>query len=126
MLVKYSIAYVIFPGGFGTLDELFEALTLVQTKKVSGVKIFVVGVDFYQPLLDFIENKMLKHNTIEKEDLELIRLTDDLDCIAGEIEESIVKQIEVLKDANLCDTTYYKSLANFLYDKEIIDDRRSE
>ena len=126
MLVKYSIAYVIFPGGYGTLDELFEALTLVQTKKVSGVKIFVVGVDFYQPLLDFIENKMLKNNTIEKEDLELIRLTDDLECIAGEIEESIVEQIEFLKDANLCDTTYYKSLANFLYDKDIIDERRSE
>ena len=126
MLVKYSIAYVIFPGGYGTLDELFEALTLVQTKKVSGVKIFVVGVDFYQPLLDFIENKMLKNNTIEKEDLELIRLTDDLECIAGEIEESIVEQIELLKDANLCDTTYYKSLANFLYDKDIIDERRSE
>ena len=126
MLVKYSIAYVIFPGGFGTLDELFEALTLVQTKKISGVKIFVVGVDFYKPLLNFIENKMLKNNTIEKEDLELIRLTDDLECIAGEIEASIVEQIELLKDANLCDTTYYKSLANFLYDKEIIDDRRSE
>ena len=126
MLVKYSIAYVIFPGGFGTLDELFEALTLVQTKKVSGVKIFVVGVDFYKPLLDFIENKMLKYDTIEKEDLELIRLTDDLDCIAGEIEASIVEQIKFLKDANLCDTTYYKSLADFLYEKDMIDDRRSE
>ena len=81
MLVKYSMAYVIFPGGFGTLDELFEALTLVQTRKVTGVKIFVVGVDFYKPLLDFIENKLVKHGMIDKDDLHLIRLTDDLECV---------------------------------------------
>ncbi|MDQ7067037.1 MAG: LOG family protein [Sulfurimonas sp.] len=56
--MKYSMAYVIFPGGFGTLDELFEALTLVQTRKVTGVKIFIIGTDFYKPLLEFIENKL--------------------------------------------------------------------
>lgn len=124
MLVKYSIAYVIFPGGFGTLDELFEALTLTQTKKVTGVKIFMVGVDFYKPLLDFIENKMVKHGMIDKVDLHLIKLSDDLECIAKEIETSTLKQAELLEDANLCDTSYYKSLSNFLYDKEMIEDRR--
>ena len=119
MLVKYSMAYVIFPGGFGTLDELFEALTLVQTRKVTGVKIFVFGVEFYKPLVEFIESKMFQNGMIDKEDLHLIRLTDDLDCIVREVEESLLNQIEVLKDAGLDDTQYYKSLLKFAENKNI-------
>ena len=124
MLVKYSIAYVIFPGGFGTLDELFEALTLVQTRKVTGVKIFVIGVEFYQPLMDFIKNKLLIEGMIDKDDLDMIHLTDDLECVAGKVEQSIVNLVEILKDADLSDTAYYKSLSNFLYGKDMIKDRR--
>lgn len=124
MLVKYSIAYVIMPGGFGTLDELFEALTLVQTRKVTGVKIFVVGTEFYAPLLEFIENKLLKHGMIDKEDIDIIRLTDDLECIVGEVEASLEKQVEVLKDAGLSNTAYFKILSNFLYGKHMLQDRR--
>ncbi len=117
MLVKYSMAYVIFPGGFGTLDELFEALTLVQTKKVTGVKIFVIGVEFYKPLIDFIETKLVGNNMIDKDDLELIRVTDDLECVMKEIEESLLNQIRILKEVGLEDTTYYQSLLTFLVDK---------
>lgn len=124
MLVKYSIAYVIFPGGYGTLDELFEALTLVQTRKVTGVKIFVIGVDFYQGLLDFIENKLVKYKMIDTQDLYLIRLTDDLECVATELEASLIKQLEVLEEVGLSDTKYFKSLADFSYDKKIIKERR--
>lgn len=113
MLVKYSMAYVIFPGGYGTLDELFEALTLIQTRKVTGVRIFVVGVDFFQELFDFIENKLYKNGMINKDDLELICLTDDLDHIVVEIEESLNKQIGILEDEGLGDTTYFKSLKKF-------------
>ena len=112
MLVKYSMAYVIFPGGFGTLDELFEALTLVQTRKITGVKIFVVGEDFYRPLLDFIEDKLLVEGMIEKEDLDMIRLTNDLECIADEIELSLAEQLSVLEEAGLKETGYYKSLSS--------------
>lgn len=112
MLVKYSMAYVIFPGGFGTLDELFEALTLVQTRKVTGVKIFVVGSDFYNPLIKFIEDKLLADGMINEEDLELIRVTDDFKNIVGEIEVSLDHQIQVLEDANLKETAYYKSLTS--------------
>jgi len=112
MLVKYSMAYVIFPGGFGTLDELFEALTLVQTRKVTGVKIFVVGIDFYQNLLIFIEDKLLAEGMIDKEDLEMITLTDNLEYVVSEIEISLSNQIKVLEDAGLKDTGYYKSLAS--------------
>ena len=112
MLVKYSVAYVIFPGGFGTLDELFEALTLVQTRKVTGVKIFVIGTDFYQPLLDFVEDKLLKSNMIEKDDLEMIKLTDDIECVVNEIDVCLSKQLEVLEEVGLDKTEYYKSLSS--------------
>jgi uncharacterized protein (TIGR00730 family) len=112
MLVKYSMAYVIFPGGFGTLDELFEALTLVQTRKVTGVKIFVVGSEFYKPLINFIEQKLLAEGMIDKEDIEMIRVTDDLECVANEIEISLENQIQVLEDAGLEKTGYYKSLSS--------------
>lgn len=124
MLVKYSMAYVIFPGGYGTLDELFEALTLVQTRKITGVKIFVIGVEFYKPLIEFIKNRVVVSGMIDSKDIELIRLTDDLECVVNEIEESLVKQIEVLKDVGLSDTAYYRSLSDFSYDKDIIKDRR--
>ncbi len=113
MLVKYSMAYVIFPGGFGTLDELFEALTLVQTKKVTGVKIFVIGTDFWRPLLNFIENKLVANGMVDKEDLNLIRLTDDLECVVNEVEESLLNQIKLLKEAGLDNTKYYDSLVSF-------------
>jgi len=126
MLVKYSIAYVIFPGGYGTLDELFEALTLVQTRKVTGVKIFVIGSDFFQPLIDFIDTKLVAHKMIDEKDLHLIQLTDDLDFVVNQIEHSLVYQIDALKDAGLTDTNYYKSLSDFSFDKDIIKGRRHD
>lgn len=119
MLVKYSMAYVIFPGGYGTLDELFEALTLVQTKKATGVKIFIVGVDFYKPLIEFIETKMLAQGMIDKQDLELIQMTDDLEYVAREIEISLLNQVDMLKNVGLEDTQYYKSLLEFSKEKHI-------
>jgi len=112
MLVKYSMAYIIMPGGFGTLDELFEALTLVQTRKLSGVKIFVIGVEFYKPLLDFIESRLLRDGMIDQADLELIKLTDNLECVANEVEESLIKQIRTLEEIGLEKTAYYKSLSS--------------
>jgi len=119
MLVKYSIAYVIFPGGFGTLDELFEALTLIQTRKVTGVKVFVVGVEFYQPLIDFIKSKLVENDMIDKNDIELIRLTDDLKLVTSEIEDSLIEQIKILKEVGLSHSKYYKSLLEFSLDKNI-------
>jgi len=112
MLVKYSMAYVIFPGGFGTLDELFESLTLVQTKKISGVKIFLVGIDFFQPLVTFIKEKLVAEGMIDDVDLEIIRLTDDLEFVVDEIKVSLLTQIKDLEDAKLTDTGYYKCLTS--------------
>jgi len=119
MLVKYSIAYVIFPGGFGTLDELFEALTLVQTKKVEGVKIFVVGTKFFQPLIDFIKNTLLAEGMIDPEDLDIITLTDDLDHIAEQVKASLGVQIEALKEVGMEHTKYYHSLSDFFENRDI-------
>lgn len=118
MLVKYSVSYIIFPGGYGTLDELFEALTLAQTRKITGVKIFVIGVEFYKPLLDFIENKLLKNGMIDKRDLKMVRLTDDIDCIVDELEECLTQQVSVLKETGLEKTKYYQSLSKFLDEKD--------
>ena len=119
MLVKYSIAYVIFPGGFGTLDELFESLTLIQTKKVTGVKLFVVGVEFYEPLIKFIKDKLTKNGMIDKNDVELICLSDDLKFVTSEIEKSLLKQIKMLREVGLSHTKYYKSLLEFSLNQNI-------
>ena len=113
MLVKYSLAYVVMPGGFGTMDELFEALTLVQTKKISGVRIFLVGCDFFQPLVDFIENTMIDEGVISPEDLDLFVVTDDLDEVVTSICSSIEEQIQEIKSLNMENTTYYRTLLEF-------------
>jgi uncharacterized protein (TIGR00730 family) len=76
--LKYSVATVIMPGGFGTLDELSEVLTLVQTKRMSKIPIVFFGKEFYTPLISFF-NKMLDHEYIDKEDKDLFLLTDDVD-----------------------------------------------
>ncbi len=125
MLVKYSIAYVIFPGGFGTLDELFEALTLIQTRKVTGVRIFVVGVDFFQPLMDFMKNTLLAEGMIDAEDLDIITLTDDLDHIAEQVKTSLGVQIKALEEVGMQDTQYYHSLSDFFENRNIDEGKDS-
>ena len=119
MLVKYSIAYVIFPGGFGTLDELFESLTLIQTRKVTGVKLFVVGVEFYEPLIEFIREKLTKNGMIDEDDIDLICLSDDLKFVTSSIEKSLLEQIKMLREVGLGHTKYYKSLLEFSLNQNI-------
>ncbi len=119
MLIKYSIAYVIFPGGFGTLDELFEALTLVQTRKAAAVRIFVVGTKFYKPLIKFMKTRLVEEGMIDPEDMDLITMTDDLECIVTEIEKSLPEQIDELEKEGLESTEYYKTLSEFFDNREI-------
>ncbi|WP_027076221.1 LOG family protein [Maribacter antarcticus] len=76
MFVKYSQGFVVMPGGFGTLDELFEAITLIQTNKIGKFPIILVGSDFWTGLLDWIKNIMLKEGNISPDDLNLIQIVD--------------------------------------------------
>jgi len=77
MFVKYAHGFVVMPGGFGTLDELFEAITLVQTRKTQTFPIVLMGVDYWQGLVDWIKNKMLAEKMISPSDIELFYVTDD-------------------------------------------------
>src|SRR3990167_7598587 len=77
MFIKYAMGYVCMPGGFGTLDEFFEALTLVQTHKIYPLPLILVGKDYWNGLIHWIKATMLKEKTISKEDIDLMILTDD-------------------------------------------------
>ncbi|MFF5206807.1 TIGR00730 family Rossman fold protein [Streptosporangium sp. NPDC000396] len=79
MFVKYSCGFVALPGGFGTLDELFEALTLVQTRKVTSFPVVLMGTEFWGGLLDWIKSTLVGTGKISPADLDLIYLTDDVD-----------------------------------------------
>ena len=78
MFVKYAQAFVVLPGGFGTMDELFEALTLVQTKKVTRFPVVLMGLSYWQGLLDWMRGTMCAEGKISPEDLDLLCVTDDV------------------------------------------------
>ncbi len=77
MLVRYSMGYVCMPGGFGTLDEFFEALTLMQTDKIYPIPLVLFGAEFWQGLVDWIKIRLLEYKTISEKDLDLFTITDD-------------------------------------------------
>ncbi|RMF20349.1 MAG: TIGR00730 family Rossman fold protein, partial [Deltaproteobacteria bacterium] len=79
MLVKYSYAFVVLPGGFGTLDEVFETATLMQTGKIADFPIVLMGTDYWTPLLEFLRSRSIGERTIAPEDLSLLECTDSVD-----------------------------------------------
>jgi uncharacterized protein (TIGR00730 family) len=79
MFVKYAQGFVVLPGGLGTFDELFEALTLVQTKKVTSFPLVLMGVDYWSGLLDWLRETVLAQGKIKQSDLDLMHPTDDVD-----------------------------------------------
>jgi len=88
MFVKYAQAFVVMPGGFGTLDELFEVLTLIQTKKITKVPVILVGYEFWSGLIEWITEVMLgKENNIAAKDLDLLPIVDDIDEIVKYIRD---------------------------------------
>ncbi|WP_222984267.1 TIGR00730 family Rossman fold protein [Flagellimonas meishanensis] len=92
MFVKYSQGFVVMPGGFGTLDEFFEALTLIQTNKIHKFPIILVGTEFWKGLIDWIKNTLLEQGNISPKDLDLIKLVDTEDEVVNIIDDFYKKR----------------------------------
>ena len=94
MFVKYSAAFVIFPGGYGTLDELFEALTLIQTRKIKNFPVVLFGKQFWGGMMDWIKEVMLRESKISEADLRLLSITDS----PAEVVEIISRSQDALRN----------------------------
>lgn len=92
MLVKYSDAFIVMPGGFGTLDEIFETVVLIQTGKIEKFPIIIMGRKFWEPMQEFIDKSLIAGGTISPEDMDLIHVTDDPDEAVAIIAEALSKR----------------------------------
>jgi len=90
MFLKYAQAYIGMPGGFGTLDEIFEAVTLIQTKRMKPFPLVLVGSDYWGPLMDWINEHLLKKGYISSEDMELLTVMDDPDDVVKFIKKTVI------------------------------------
>lgn len=90
MFVKYAVAYVILPGGFGTMDELFEALTLIQTKRIKAFPVILMGNEYWKGLLDWLRKTMLRDKKISPADLELFQIIDDPEEAVRHIQRYVI------------------------------------
>lgn len=97
LFVKHAVGFVIFPGGFGTLDELFEALTLVQTRKVEAFPIVLVGASFWSGLIEWMEQRMIAEGCLTESELNLIEVVDDAAAAA----KVILRHIRMSENADL-------------------------
>ena len=86
MFIRYAQGYVFLPGGYGTLDELFEALTLIQTNKINPFPIYLMGKEYWKGMLEWIRSTVLKEKCLNEKDLELLIITDDPEEVANGIE----------------------------------------
>lgn len=94
MFVKYSIAFIYFPGGFGTMDELFEILTLVQTKKIEKIPIVLFGKDYWEGLITWIKKAMLEKGYISEEDMDLFIISDSVEETINYVNKNYKKSME--------------------------------
>ncbi len=90
MFVKYALAYVILPGGYGTMDELFEALTLIQTKRVKSFPLILMGSEYWEGLLEWLKNSMLHKDMILPADFEMIQIIDDPEQVVRHIKKYVI------------------------------------
>lgn len=96
LLTKYSYAFIVMPGGFGTLDEFFEALTLIQTKKLQSFPMVIFGKDYHKNIIEHID-LMIEQGTVSKEDLKLLFITDSVDDAVKYIEENTITKFNLRK-----------------------------
>ncbi len=101
MFLKYSQGFVIFPGGFGTMDELFEALTLIQTGKVRNFPVVLFGTEFWSPMVDWVKQTMVEAGTISAEDVDLFTLTDDPEEVRRHVVERYAAYRQVYEAPDL-------------------------
>ncbi|MDP2931247.1 MAG: TIGR00730 family Rossman fold protein, partial [Chloroflexota bacterium] len=92
MLVKYAIAFVIMPGGLGTLDELTEVLTLIQTRKIRPFPVILVGSEFWKGFLDWLQSTVMARGLVSEEDFRLLRICDKVDDIVDTVQKWYIKQ----------------------------------
>ncbi len=90
MFVKYAVAYIIFPGGFGTMDELFESVTLIQTHKIRPFPVILVGSNYWKGLLDWMKETMMEGGKISPSDLEILQLIDEPEEIIKVIRKTVI------------------------------------
>lgn len=90
MFIKYANAYIIMPGGFGTLDELFEAVTLIQTHRIKPFPLILVGSDYWNGLIDWIKSNLLAQQRISVEDLEILQVMDDPEEIVKAVQKVVI------------------------------------
>jgi hypothetical protein len=83
--VRPSEGFVIFPGGFGTIDELYESLVLIQTGKIKHFPVVLFDVGYWRPMMDWIEERLLADGMVSEDDLELLRLTDSVDEVVNRV-----------------------------------------
>lgn len=96
MLVKYSCGFVLMPGGLGTMDEIFETATLIQTGKIRDFPLVLMGTDFWNPMVDFLRETMVAHGTIDEEDVDRFVLSDDPDAAAAHLREVATERLGVV------------------------------
>jgi uncharacterized protein (TIGR00730 family) len=90
MFVKYAVAYIILPGGFGTMDELLESVTLIQTHKIKPFPVILVGSNYWKGLLDWIQEVVLKEEKISPTDLDILQLIDDPEEVIKVIKKTVI------------------------------------
>lgn len=111
MFLKYSQAFICLPGGFGTLDELFEALVMVQTEKIDRFPIILIGTEFWGGLVDWIRDRLVSEGMISEQDLDLLFVTDDVNEAVGhcvsthqqQVEEMVTRREELRREAEAID-----------------------
>ncbi|MDR1615002.1 MAG: TIGR00730 family Rossman fold protein [Campylobacteraceae bacterium] len=108
MLVKNALACVAFPGGFGTIDELFDVTTLIVTQKILPLNIYLYGSKFWTPLVDFVKTTLIDYGTIEPEYADIWRISDDLEWIRQDIKNYVKTYLELMNELGLGTSKRYE------------------
>ncbi len=110
MLLRYALGYIIFPGGYGTLDELFEALTLMQTKKMYPFPVLLFGSEYWKPLVKFMRHTMVEFGTIDDDDLNFFQIVDSPKEALEIVNRFVLERSEIIKDWELGNPKFEKFL----------------